>query len=430
MLFYCLQIVASLAAYYFYQDNKIRYFGVITTIYFLVYFWAASFDISLTLYFGMILLGCGLPKRIKFKYMLIAIGIVAYSIVGFLLQDIVLTMSTLITRFSYILVYIIVISLKDADKKWNVSAADYRFLVRLGLLTEIIIIALVWMRHGVGARVVTNNQPIGAGIIIAYTMIIGWCYMTKRFTTLEMFVYNILSVIIVILSGTRGYMVIIALPLAITFLIYLLDIPEQGRYMKFRIGMFCIIASFVVLWIVSSDIINILTESLRLDESLGYRENENIFVKKIIATSPMYNKIFGFGFGGNARHLNNFVDIVHEASWNRSFMIVRLLVRTIFHNYWYTVLFKQGVLGLIVMILFYIGMYFDVSHMKVNLWTKMLIYTTIIGNVVSLTFRITATCSIFEYLMLALFILVTGRNYEIGKEDGDKNAILYDVQGA
>lgn len=417
MLYYCLQIVASLAAYYYYRDNKVRYFGMITTIYFFVYFLAASFDIPLTLYFGLILLGCGLPKRIEPKYIIIGIGIIIYSIVGFILQDIVLTMSTLITRFSYILVYVVVVSLNNVYKEWNVSTADYRFLVKLGLLTEIIIIALVWMRHGIGARVVTNNQPIGAGIIIAYTMIIGWCYMTKRFSTMEMFVYNILSVIIVILSGTRGYMVIIVLPLAITFLMYLLDVPEQGKHMKFRIGVFCVIASFVVLWVFSSDIINILIEMLRLDQGLGYRENENIFVKKIIAAAPMHNKLFGFGFGGNASHLDNFVDIVHEASWNRSFMIVRLLVRTIFHNYWYTVLFKQGFIGLIVMILFYVGMFFDVYRMKANLWTKMLIYTTIVGNLISLTFHITATCSIFEYLILALFIMATGKNIDIRPEN-------------
>ena len=405
MIFYLLQIVTSLIAYYYYRHNIIRYLGIVTTIYFFVYFWAASFDVPLTLYLGFILLGCGIPKRIDSKYILIGCGIAIYALVGFALQDFVLSMSTLITRYSYVLVYIVIISLSSSAKKWKATAADYRFLVILGFITEILMIVLVWMRHGIGARVVTNHQPIGAGIVIAYTMIIGWCYLTKRFSAWEMIIYNILSIVIVILSGTRGYMVIIVLPLMITFIAYFLDIPDNGKNMNLRIGLVCILMAFVTVWILSSDVINVLIEMLRLDEGLGYRENENTFVKKIIASAPIYNKIFGFGFGGNASHLDGFINIVHEASWNRAFMAVSLLTRTIFHNYWYTVLFKQGFFGLIVMFLFYISMMLDVKQLKKDMWTKLLIYTTIIGNAVSITFHITATCSIFEYLILAFFIM-------------------------
>lgn len=428
MLYYGLQIAASLVAYYHFRNNKVRYFAVITSIYFFVFFIAASFDIPLSLYLGFVLLGCGMPKRIMPKYVIIGGGIIIYSIIGFVIQDFVLTMSTLVTRFSYILVYIIVISMKDMGSEWDISDTDYRFIVRLGLLMEFMIIALVWVRHGIGARVITNNQPIGAGIIIAYTMVIGWCYMTKRFSGWEMFIYNVLSVIIVALSGTRGYMVIIALPLVVTFAMYLLDFSKNGQHMGIRIGIFCIIASFAVLWVLRSDIINVFIETLRLDEGLGYRENENIFVKKIIAEAPMYHKLFGFGFGGNASHLEGFLDIVYESSWNRPFMSVRLMTRTIFHNYWYTILFKQGFIGLLVIILFYIGVFRDVFCMKTNIWTKMLIYTTIIGNIVSLTFRITATCAIFEYLVLALFIKMADRNTR-NRQLREENRLFYSKQG-
>lgn len=404
MLFYILQVVGSLLAYYYMKEKRIRYFGVITFIYFFSYFFAASFDVPLTVYFIFTILGIGIPRKIDTFKFFVCIWIAVYTLIGVLWQEKVVTFSTAIARYSYIVIYVCILSESRYEKEWKISTEDYRFLIKLGLLTELVIIALVWMRHGIGSRVVTNNQPIGAGIVIAMPAIIGWCYLTKRFSTKEMIFYNLASIMIVLLSGTRGYMLIIGLPMSITLLMYLLDYPGRGSNMEMRIGgAFLVLAVLTILYVFYDGGVWI-NELLRADQGLGYRENENYFVKTIIKEAPWYNKLFGFGFGGYAHHMENFIDIVHESSWNRDYMLTKLLKRTMFHNYWYTVLFKQGIIGLAVMLGFYFSVFVDIYRMKAGIWTKLLLYSSVIGTMISLAFRITATCSILEFLIMACFI--------------------------
>ena len=87
----------------------------------------------------------------------------------------------------------------------KVSADDYRYMVRSGLLTEMLIVIVVWMKDGIGARVVTNHQPIGGGIVLGISLVVGICYRQHLFRAGEMLLYDGISMILIILSGTRGY---------------------------------------------------------------------------------------------------------------------------------------------------------------------------------------------------------------------------------
>ena len=199
-------------------------------------------------------------------------------------------------------------------------------------------------------------------------------------------------------------MVIIALPLAVVILAYLFNLPENGKNALIRIGVCCLIGAAAIICLFVVDRGETVIQVLRLDEGLGYRENENLFVKEIMRRAPWYNQLFGFGFGGNASKVNGFLEVVQQASWNREFMFSRLLTRTIFHNYWYTVLFKTGILGVGMIILFYGLMLRKIFCVKGQSWEKWMLGMMVTGNIVSLTFRITATCSIFEMLLVAFFI--------------------------
>lgn len=404
MIVYLFQNLISLAALWYYRDNRIRYLTITTVAYFLSYFATGDFDISLSLYFGFLIIGAGLPKNIKMSSLFLLLWIVSYTIVGAVFQDFFATATALITRFGYIIIFIFMQLEKKTDSLWKADTEDYRFIVRAGLITELAIVAMVWMQTGIGSRVVAGHQPIGAGIVIGLMAVIGWCYLRKMFTAAETVVYSLISVVVTVLSGTRGYMVIIALPLAVIVLAYLLDIPESGQKAFIRIGICCLIASVAIISLFVTDRGETLIQILRLDEGLGYRENENLFVKEIMQRAPWYNQLFGFGFGGNASQVKGFLEAVQQASWNREFMFSRLLTRTIFHNYWYTVLFKTGILGMAMIILFYGLMFRKIFCVKGQIWEKWMLGMMVTGNIVSLTFRITATCSIFEMLLVAYFI--------------------------
>ena len=55
-------------------------------------------------------------------------------------------------------------------------------------------------------------------------------------------------------------------------------------------------------------------------------------------------------------------------------------------------------------ILFYGLMLRKIFCVKGQAWEKWMLGMMVTGNIVSLTFRITATCSIFEMLLVAFFI--------------------------
>ena len=368
------------------------------------YFATGEFDISLSLYFAFLVLGIGLPRNIEISSLLVVSWIVLYTIVGVVFQDLFATATALITRFGYIIIFLFMLLGKRTDELWKADVKDYRFLVRTGLITELAIVALVWMQNGIGSRVVSGNQPIGAGIVIGLAAVIGWCCLKKMFTGAETVVYCLISALVTVLSGTRGYMVIIALPMAVVMLAYLLDLPENGKNGLIRIGLCCLIGAAAIICLFVVDRGETVIQVLRLDEGLGYRENENLFVKEIMRRAPWYNQLFGFGFGGNASKVNGFLEVVQQASWNREFMFSRLLTRTIFHNYWYTVQFKTGILGVGMIILFYGLMIRKILCVKGQSWGKWMLGMMVTGNIVSLTFHITATCSIFEILLVAFFI--------------------------
>ncbi len=425
MIFYLLQIVVSLFAFYHYRNNRIRYLAVITTMYFAVYFMDGGFDIALSIYFVMIFLGIGKPTKIDMGSFWLIVWILAYTIVGVVFQNIFTTLSTLITRYGYILVFGCMVLEKGSENAWYAKAEDYRFVVRLGLFTEIALIALVWMRDGFGARIVTNHQPIGAGMVIALTIVTGWCYLNRCFSAAETVCYSIFFIIITILSGTRGYMVVIGLTLMVIMISYLLDVPDNGQKMLIRIGICCFGAAAVIVWLFVLNRGKMIGDFLRLDESLGYRENENVFVRELFLREPWYNKIFGFGFGGNASHVEGLLEAAQKASWNRPYMFEKLQSRTIFHNYWYTVLFKQGIMGLIVIVVFYVTMIKSIFDMNEKKWKRCLLLMFVVGSVISLTFRITATCSVFEMCMIAFFIRQTENRQEDAGLPSDKNLEAY-----
>lgn len=404
MVIYLIQIMISLAAFWHYRDKRIRYLTIATAAYFMAYFATGEFDISLSLYFVLLLIGMGIPQKLDMAGLCLIFWIAVYSIVGVIFQELFSTVTALITRFGYIIIFSCMLMEKKSDPLWNADADDYRFLVRTGLTTELVIIALVWMQNGVGSRVVAGNQPIGAGIVIGVTVVVGWCYLKKMFPAWEVVMYSSISVVVTVLSGTRGYMVIIALTLVVVVVAYLLDLPENGERAFLRIGACCLIAAAVIICFFVIDRGETIIRLLRLDEGLGYRENENIFVKEIMQRAPWYNQLLGFGFGGDASHVNGFLDVVGQASWNRGFMFYRLLTQTIFHNYWYTVLFKTGIVGMVMIITFYGLMLRRIFCVKGQKWEKWMLSMVVIGNIVSLTFRITATCSIFEMLLTAFFI--------------------------
>lgn len=416
MLIYVIQIIASMIVYFYLHKNTIRYFAAVTSVYFFAYLMSGSYDIALPIYYTSIFFGIRRISSIQLTDFLYCAYIVLYAVIGMFFQQLFLTVATVITRYGYILVFLWYLNSKTLkDEIYEASAEDFRFAVRLGIFTELMMIAFIWIKYGWGVRIITNNQPIGGGVVIALTLIIGYCYFTKKFSAAETIVYCLCSVVIILLSGTRGYMVILGMPMAVIAVLYLLDIPEFGMNAPFRIAAVLILLAFLIIGVIALDKTDTVSEILRIQEGLGYRENENVFVKEIMSVAPWYRKLFGFGLGGNANDVQGFYEVLKTASWNRPIMFYKLQSNTIFHNYWYTILFKQGAIGLIGVLGFYLVTLKRILNLKVCGWIRWMLGLALAGMVISLTFRITATCSTYEMLILGYFIRLFGNEKESGR---------------
>ena len=116
------------------------------TLYFISYFFAGSFDVSLSLYVLFLIAGIGKLKKINFTEIVAGVWLLVYTVVGIVHQDAYMTIASVVTRYAYIIVYICVVCAEEIRVVKETEAADYRYFVRTGLITEALIVIMVWLR--------------------------------------------------------------------------------------------------------------------------------------------------------------------------------------------------------------------------------------------------------------------------------------------
>ena len=136
MAIYLVQGLLSIVTLIKRRNDFIRYTADITMLYFLSYLCAGSFDMSLSLYVVFLIAGIGKLQKISLGGIITGILICLYAGVGIVYQDAYMTLATVVTRYAYIIIYICMIFSEKIKRTKKVSADDYRYMVRSGLLTE------------------------------------------------------------------------------------------------------------------------------------------------------------------------------------------------------------------------------------------------------------------------------------------------------
>lgn len=126
------------------------------------YLCAGSFDLSLSLYAVFLIAGIGKLQKISLGGIITGILICLYAGVGIMYQDAYMTLATVVTRYTYIIIYICMIFSEKIKRTKKVSADDYRYMVRSGLLTEMLIVIVVvderWNRGKSGNESSANRR--------------------------------------------------------------------------------------------------------------------------------------------------------------------------------------------------------------------------------------------------------------------------------
>lgn len=411
-MIYILMIIFSMFILIHYFERPIRSFTGLSCVYLFMLTFAQEMDVVFSIYFIFIMLAL-LPIQKVSLLTILYIGYVAlYGVIGFFYQEVLNTASIVLTRLGFL-----VSGLFLCEKTKTISndiESDFLFSIRIGTITEVILMGYLLAFGDLAKRLTINNHAIGGAISVGILPLICVLYFVNKqyWKQKKLFVYIIVHCIIVVVSGTRGYMVMAALTVIPLMLALVLEEEEHKRRWSLILGIGMIV--YIILCFYFEHVWEYFLDAFRLNASIGYRVYENRFIKMIFTESTWWNKILGFGLGGRATNVDGYEAIASLAASGKHWMYSKLLTQTTVHNYWYTILFKQGIVGLVfcgfVLLRFWKELMEIFQVSKGIFWTLTLLF---IGILVSLTFRISASCGVFETLVMLAITKIIGKNREI-----------------
>ena len=252
-------------------------------------------------------------------------------------------------------------------------------------------LAFIATQLSTDGRLMLNYQCTVGCIATSFVLLLSYdLYQRKSLISL---IIMILHTFIACLSGTRGY-ILICLGMTLASII-LFATPKQ------RIIIF--LTSLAAICINLKKIIDVFYNTLRFGQSTGIRHAENTFVIRFMLERPILNILFGNGFGSQVKNFEVSDKIILDVS-ESTYQLYALLIRDGFHNFWLTILYSAGIIGLVLIILLYFNIIKKVRLCNVGAKMKFLLILYLILYAVLLWYRWSATSGVLEFAVLA-FIL-------------------------
>ena len=268
---------------------------------------------------------------------------------------------------------------------------EYRkFVFVLSLICEFVL-TIIAIHLSEDGRLMLNYQCTVGCIATSFVLFLSYdLYKNRSVTSL---IIMILHTFIACLSGTRGY-ILICLGISIASIV-LFATPKQKSILFFT--------SLVVIAFNFNELVNLFNNTLRFGQSTGIRNAENSFVIKFMSKRPIFNILFGNGFGSQTKKFGVSNEIISEVS-ESIYQFNNLHIKDGFHNFWLTMLYSAGFIGLILIIIMYFNIIKKVTLYNVEPKMKLLLVLYLVLYAILLWYRWSATSGIFEFGVLA-FIL-------------------------
>lgn len=206
-------------------------------------------------------------------------------------------------------------------------------------------------------RLVSNAQPITGNIAVFVMPLVGWLYYRGGLSSGARLGLLSLSTVLlfwVILSGTRGYILLFGGCYAILVVDALLDKSGGKNWGKAGLFvLFAMLATVVFLCGVYQErAVLAVEEILGTNVSLGVRGQENQVEALFFAGAPLVTKILGIGTGGAWADYPSYVAAVQEVFGDEPWALSSYggKVGTAFHNYYADTLGLEGVLGIALLV--------------------------------------------------------------------------------
>ncbi|WP_274364316.1 O-antigen ligase family protein [Paenibacillus thermotolerans] len=344
----------------------------------------------------------------KFHYFFF-LYLVSVLVVSFFTYDPFKVLSTFILFFVFPLFYFAI----NRNFIAEVSIKAIIWIILAAILFDILMSVFLYSSNN--GRAILNFHPIGAGLIIPiiplFILVLNRLKKHKLYV-LFFFLIISLTIISVLLSGTRGYMMVYFSVISVLGLtIYL-----KKRNMLLRFSAMAFIFSFClfVIWVNYGYITASISELLRLEESLGRRSFENAYVAQLLSQSSISNQMFGYGFGARAQSIIPVNDFIFNFD-TTPYMYSKTNDVTGFHNVWLTVLFSLGYFGIVMYLSFFVFLVVQVFKTKFNTIYKFALLIYVVSLALCFIYRETLFRGCLEMLILA-WVINQGVNF-----DNEKN---------
>lgn len=333
-----------------------------------------------------------------------------YLLYGLIVQSTVSTIIAFVAKCWQFIVFFLVINSTLHFRKENIY-----YNIKLGLVIETLLgIYLLFTGQMVDpnglVRLVSNSQPITGNLAIATLPLTVYLYFnSNNKIKSKLILINLFFLVWIILSGTRGYLLVYALTMFVIMLDYF-RIKTSNIILLLKNILICIalLGSIIIIaMLVFPEMIDIVDSILRLNASVGIRTFENALAIDFFKNTSLINEIFGIGMGGTAGDYPEYLIALNRqlllGMWHSAKYMYDSGV--LFHNLYANVLLNFGVIGIFIIITMSYRIYHiinKISYKSYQIKYALILYFT--GFLLMNYYRWSADCGIGEMIILALVL--------------------------
>lgn len=342
--------------------------------------------------------------------LLFAFFSISYLFFGLICQSVTATLVTFLSRLMQFFVFYVVLE----NTSIRVDIPEIKLIVVFTIVETVIGFYLI--KNGTmannhemeGVRLVSNSQPITGNIAICLMPLISYIYFYRSPRGKDLGLLAGCIAVLgfwVILSGTRGYTLVFGAGTALIFFDYLFSKGRERNRVLIAVFVLCVIMTvcLVLFAALQDQLAEKINSALRLNDSLGIRDQENKIALGFYKNESFANRVFGIGLGAKWGDYPEYVNAV-QSVFGPSGVASKYIARsgTNFHNFYANILCLQGALGISFIAAFFLDAILKIRAIcikQIKMRSTLTIYVLMIA--LMLYFRWSADCGIIEFTMLA-----------------------------
>lgn len=371
-------------------------------------------DILLPMYFVVSVLPfLRCIRRITIFTAVISLYFGLYLLYGIIYQNITGTFVTFIAKMWQFIIFFIVF---DSDIK--LIKENIKKIIWMAVITETILgLYLLATSTNIDAsglaRLVSNSQPITGNISTVVLPISVYYYLINKENSKQtgwLLAVNMVMLIWIVLSGTRGYTLEFVSTMILVFYDYFTNryvdkVSQTNR--KILLSLLLLIITMII--IVTPRIFEGIESILRLRSSIGIRSYENAVIMEFISNAPLITILFGIGLGGQGGSYSVMnVALYRQFSfgmWDRNHYLSDS--GALFHNLYANILMCLGIIGSVLIVLMNMSIWKRITQSCGSLvQARRIMHLFQVSFLFMNYYRWSADCGISEMIILAIILKI------------------------